>query len=80
MTRWYRESESNRQGFVAFLPFIPVSLKALKPKPFPEVPRTLGDHIKRCRLLRGLTLTKAARLFGVDFTTVHNWERGKTKP
>jgi len=48
--------------------------------PFPETPRTLGEHLKRCRLIRGLTLTEAAGLLGVDFTTVHNWENGKTKP
>ncbi|MHB8743388.1 MAG: helix-turn-helix domain-containing protein [Sulfuricaulis sp.] len=77
---WYRGSESNRQGFVAFLPYVPVSLKALKPKPFPETPQTPGEHLKRCRLSRGLTLPEAAGLLGVDFTTVHHWEKGKTAP
>lgn len=67
-------------GRVAFLPYVPIRLRARKPKPFPETPHTLGDHIKRCRLARKLTQKEAGKLFGVTAWTVLNWEKGKTEP
>lgn len=68
------------QGRVAFLPFVPIRLKAQKPKPFPDTPRTLGDHIKRCRLTRKLTQKQAAKLLGVSPFTVLHWEKNRTIP
>jgi transcriptional regulator with XRE-family HTH domain len=59
---------------------VPIRLKAQKPKPFPEEPQTLGEHIKRCRLLRKLTQKQAAKLLGVSPFTVLNWEKNKTIP
>ncbi|MHB8256941.1 MAG: helix-turn-helix domain-containing protein [Acidiferrobacterales bacterium] len=52
----------------------------MKPKPFPETPQTIGEHIRRCRLRRHLTLQEAAEQLGVDPATVHNWEKNKTSP
>jgi transcriptional regulator with XRE-family HTH domain len=40
----------------------------------------LGEHIKRCRLLRKLTQKQAAKLLGVSPFTVLNWEKNKTIP
>lgn len=68
------------QGCVAFLPFVPIQLKAKKPEPFPETPRTLGEHLKRCRLTRKLTQKQAAKLLGVCSNTVLHWEKNQTSP
>jgi transcriptional regulator with XRE-family HTH domain len=43
-------------------------------------PKTVGEHIKRERLKRGLLQKDVAPLFNVDMFTILNWETGKTKP
>ena len=68
------------QGRVAFLPCLPVTLKTLKPKESDFEPRTLGQHIKHCRLTRNLTQDEAGRLLGIGADTILNWEKGHTKP
>ena len=68
------------QGRVALLQFVPIRLKALKPKETDFEPQTLGERVKRCRLTRRLTQKEAARLLGVSSWTVLNWEKGKTEP
>jgi transcriptional regulator with XRE-family HTH domain len=62
------------------LPWLPVTLKALKPKELDLEPQTLGEHIKRRRLQLGLSLPQAAGALSVDPITVLNWEKGKTEP
>jgi len=62
------------------LPYVPIRLKALRPKPFPEIPQTFGEHIKRCRRIRQLTQKQAAKLLGVSPFTVLNWEKNRTAP
>lgn len=57
-----------------------MTLKALKPKETDFEPRTVGGHLKRCRLGRKVTQKEAARLIGVDPFTVLNWEKGRTEP
>ena len=68
------------QGRVAFLPSLPVTLKALRKKDFDFEPQTLGEHVKHCRLIRKLTQKQAALLLEVNPWTVLNWEKGKTEP
>jgi transcriptional regulator with XRE-family HTH domain len=41
---------------------------------------TIGDHIKKRRLELGLFQRDAARLLGVDTSTVTNWEKDRTQP
>ena len=43
-------------------------------------PRTWGEHLRRQRILRGLTQTKSANEIGVDPWTILYWERGKRQP
>ncbi len=43
-------------------------------------PRTLGEHLKRCRLQRKLSQIKAAQILGVNPDTILNWENGHTEP
>src|SRR5260221_3727212 len=67
-------------GRVAFLPWVPVTLKCLKPKEPAMEPRTLGEHVKRWRIERKISQKQAAQLLGVTSWTVFNWETGRTKP
>lgn len=59
---------------------LPLRFKALIPKPYSESPRTLGEHLKRARLMRGLKQRDLAALIGTDLYTVINWEKDRTKP
>jgi transcriptional regulator with XRE-family HTH domain len=50
------------------------------PRGGPRELRTLGDHFKKDRLLRGLIRREAAAVLGVSEETIENWETGKTVP
>jgi len=52
----------------------------LIPKPYDFEPTTVGEHIKKERLKRGLLQKDVARLFNVDMFTILNWETGFTRP
>jgi len=41
--------------------------------------RTLGDHLRKARLLRGLFQDQVARELGVSGATLLNWERNHTR-
>ncbi len=71
---------TNSQRRVAFLPNVPVHLNALIPKRYDFEPKTLGEHLKKQRLERGLLQTQVATLLGVDEASIVNWERGKRTP
>jgi transcriptional regulator with XRE-family HTH domain len=71
---------ANSQGFVAFLSVGRKALKARKPMPYPEVPATLGDHLRIRRHERGLLQKDAAASMGVNTFTLANWEKGYTNP
>jgi DNA-binding transcriptional regulator YiaG len=43
-------------------------------------PQTLGEHIRRHRLMLSITQEEAAALLKVNAWTVHNWETGVRKP
>jgi transcriptional regulator with XRE-family HTH domain len=70
----------NLQGRVALLQFVPITLKALKPKATKFESRTLGQHVKLVRRTRGLSQRAAATLIRVSAFTVLNWETGKSEP
>ena len=67
-------------GRVAFLPWIPITLKALIEKDAGIEPRTLGEHLKRRRLQLNVTQKQVAHLLGVTSWTVSNWEKARTDP
>ncbi|MFY9824393.1 MAG: helix-turn-helix domain-containing protein [Thermoanaerobaculia bacterium] len=48
------------------------------PRGCPRELRTLGDHLRKARLLRGLLQAQVAEMIGVDYQTVLNWERNHT--
>ena len=62
------------------MPNVPITFKALKPKESDFIPQALGEHIKRCRLIRNFNQKSAASLLGVKSWTVLNWEKGHTEP
>lgn len=68
------------QGCVAFLPFARVSLKSLIKKLYDFEPTTLGEHIRKRRLILGFTQREVAIRLGVVSWTILNWEKGYTKP
>lgn len=70
----------NPHSRVAFLPFVRVRLSAKKPKDFSDEPKTLGEHIRKRRIERGLTLKQAAAELGATDYTVINWEYDRTEP
>ena len=70
----------NAHGRVAFLPLVRFRLVAPRPKPYPENPRIVGEHIKRRRVKLGLTQAQAAARLGVKSWTVLNWETGRFDP
>ncbi len=43
-------------------------------------PKTLGEHLKSCRLKRHLFQTELGKLLRVDRVTIQNWERGIWQP
>jgi len=68
------------QGRVALLQFVPISLKALKPKETDFEPQTVGDHIRKRRLLLKLTQKAVAGILKVSQFSIINWERAKFQP
>ncbi|OOO00992.1 MAG: hypothetical protein USCGTAYLOR_02801 [Chromatiales bacterium USCg_Taylor] len=68
---------NNRTGIPA-LPFCHVELKAAKTKSYDPI--TLGEHIKKVRIERGLTQSNTLAFLSVSVETLHNWETGKTAP
>ncbi len=57
-----------------------VRLKSLIPKPYDFEPTTFGDHLRKRRLILGLTQAEMATQLGVNEWTVGNWENDATKP
>ena len=64
------------QGCVALLQFAPIRLKALKPKETDFEPQTIGDHIRKRRLLLKLTKKAVAGILKVSqFSIISSAQR-----
>ena len=59
---------------------VPITLKALKRKETDFEPKSLGDHIRKRRLIVGITQKEVAKQLGVTQTTLIKWEKGRTVP
>ena len=46
---------------------------------YPELLKTVGDHIRKSRLDKKLFQPQVAKLIGVDVLTITNWELGNTE-
>jgi len=49
------------------------------PRNYPQELKTLGDHLRKVRLERGLLQDQVARDLGVSVQTLLNWERNHTR-
>jgi len=60
------------------LPLCQRKLNAAKPKPYdyPADPKTLGEHLRKRRLDLHLVQREVADIFGVNESTIQNWEVG----
>jgi len=47
---------------------------------YPEDPKTLGEHLRRARLDRGLPQRQVGEVIGCHHTSLLNWERGRAEP
>lgn len=68
------------QERVALLPFCEISLKTANPKPYPNNPQTIGDHLKKRRHELGLYQKDVTALLGVNQSTLIGWEKGRNEP
>lgn len=57
-----------------------MTFKTLNLREIASEPRTLGEHIRRCRLVLRLTQKQLATRLGVNPWTILNWEKGYTSP
>ena len=57
-----------------------ITLRALKPKAYPEKPQTIGEHVKKRRAETGMSQSTFGRLLKVSPFTVAGWERGRIIP
>ncbi|HEX4295494.1 MAG TPA: helix-turn-helix domain-containing protein, partial [Rhizomicrobium sp.] len=57
-----------------------MTLKSPRPKPYPEVPKTLGEHLFKRRFELGLIRRQAALRLLVSPDTVLLWEHGRATP
>ena len=64
------------------LPFCHLTLKAKKPFPpgYPQILKTLGDHLRKRRLDLKLLQKEVAERIGVDKITIYYWENNRVKP
>ncbi|QHS56423.1 helix-turn-helix transcriptional regulator [Mucilaginibacter sp. 14171R-50] len=49
-------------------------------KDIPVNPQTLGEHIRKARIERGLLQREVAEVFGVCEDTIVGWENGRSFP
>jgi len=47
---------------------------------YPATPRTVGEHLKRARLDRGIRQKEAPRMLGCGPGTLGTWEKGRVAP
>ena len=69
-----------RHTCVAFLPLGPKLFKTKALLPYKENPATLGEHIKKARLTRGLSQRKVADILNISQFTYIWWERDRYLP
>lgn len=62
------------------MPYHRITLKSLRKKDFDFEVKTIGDHIKKKRLMAGMTQKEVGERIGVSEFTIINWESGCTLP
>ena len=69
-----------RHRCVAFLPFGKITLKSAVPVGYVENPVTMGEHLRKARLTRGLLQRQVAKSMGISQYTYIWWERDAYLP
>jgi DNA-binding XRE family transcriptional regulator len=59
---------------------IPKIIEFVGRDPFEEITENLGDKLRSCRKLKGLSQKKFAQQLGVDPSTLSSWERRIHQP
>jgi transcriptional regulator with XRE-family HTH domain len=59
---------------------IPKIIEFLGRDPFETAAESLGDRIRECRRVHGLSQKKLAQLLKIDQSTIGNWEKGEHQP
>jgi transcriptional regulator with XRE-family HTH domain len=59
---------------------VPLKLRWVRPKLYPETPHTLGGHLRRRRCSAGLTQDQVADELGANTSTYPLWETDRSKP
>ena len=62
------------------MPWVPVTFKCLKPQETDFEPETLGEHVKKKRLLLRLTQKVTAHRLKVSQSSIIHWEHGDFQP
>jgi transcriptional regulator with XRE-family HTH domain len=62
------------------LPHVPLVFRWVRPKAYPENPRTLGEHLCKRRGELGLFQREVAARLGVNIWTYLLWEQDRTIP
>jgi DNA-binding XRE family transcriptional regulator len=58
-----------------------LTLRGRIPRPgYPETPRTVGEHLKKARLDRGIRQKEAAESLGCRAAALGSWEKGRVAP
>ena len=59
---------------------MPVTFRWTRPKPYPEHPKTLGEHLLKRRIESGKKQAEVASELAIDVGTYANWENDRTEP
>lgn len=59
---------------------MPLRFQWVRPKPYPEHPTTLGEHLRRRRCAAGLRQSDVATLIGAEVDTYLNGELSRNTP
>ncbi len=62
------------------LPYVPLVFRWVRPKPYPQNPTTLGQHLHKRRHELGLTQKQVAARLSVNTRTYFLWEHDRTIP
>jgi len=68
-----------KDNFLVYTLDLQINLLELNPA-YPKEPKTLGQHIRKARMDRGLLIRELAALVGVSPDTIINWELRDVKP
>ena len=76
----YVGCHTNRLWLRAVFASVVIRAEKRKPEGYIESPQTVGEHIRKVRLDRGLFQKEVAQILNVNTTSIENWESGRRTP